>query len=241
VVSDGSASLTVDCEFTHAAGDIDVELYRLVLADPLEEEGSAIEKRRPKLVERQQTEDDDEKIVYNVTGAPGIYYIRCYQTNAGNPYRLRWNDGVVDLVGDQGYLDEQWEFGFLATAALNSAPADFNQNDDGDRYPNWAEYALGLDPDSYDQAIVTQDIGVVGDGTYYLFKYVRLKEAAIRGYEFIVEESYNLSFDGTVAKYVETIDIPSEMEEVIYRSNLPVDEASSCFFRLVVKEPAKGH
>ncbi len=241
VVSDTSVLLTVDCEFTHAAGDIDIELYQLVLADPLEDDGSAIEKRRPKLVERQQTEDDDEQIVYDVTGAPGLYYIRGYQANAGNPYRLRWNDGVVDLVGDQGYLDEQWEFGFLATAALNSAPADLNQNDDGDRYPNWAEFALGLDEDSYDQAIVTQYTGVVGDDSYYFVEYVRTKEAAIRGYQFTVEESYDLSFDGTAATYVGTVDISEDVEKVVYRSTLPVGEASSCFFRLEVEAPAKGH
>ncbi len=241
VVSDTSVLLTVDCEFTHAAGDIDIELYQLVLADPLEDDGSAIEKRRPKLVDRLQTTDDNELMVYDVTGAAGLYYVRAYQDNAGNPYRLRWDDGVVDLVGDQVYLDEEWEFGFLATAALGSAPADLNQNDDGDRYPNWAEFALGLDEDSYDQAIVTQYTGVVEDESYYFVEYVRTKEAAIRGYQFIVEESYNLSFDGTAAKYVGTVDISADVEKVVYRSTLPVDEASSCFFRLEVEEPAKGH
>jgi hypothetical protein len=240
VVSETSVLLTVDCEFTHAAGDIDIELYQLDLADPLEDDGSAIEKRRPKLIERQQTLDDNEQIVYDVT-ASGLYYIRGYQGNAGNPYRLRWDDGVLDLVGDQVYLDEEWEFGFLATAALNSAPADLNQNDDGDRYPNWAEFALGLDEDSYDQAIVTQYTGVVEDESYYFVEYVRTKEAAIRGYRFTVEESYNLSFDGTAARYVGTVDISENVEKVVYRSTLPVDEADSCFFRLEVEEPAKGH
>ena len=241
VVSDTSVLLTVDCEFTHAAGDIDIELYQLVLADPLEDDGSAIEKRRPKLVDRLQTTDDNELMVYDVTGAAGLYYVRAYQDNAGNPYRLRWDDGVVDLVGDQVYLDEEWEFGFLATVALGSAPADLNQNDDGDRYPNWAEFALGLDEDSYDQAIVTQYTGVVEDESYYFVEYVRTKEAAIRGYQFIVEESYNLSFDGDAATYVGTVDISADVEKVVYRSTLPVDEASSCFFRLEVVAPAKGH
>ena len=241
VVSDTSASLTVDCAFTNVDGDIDLELYQLVLADPLEDDGSGIEKRRPKLIERQQTLDDNEQIVYDVTAAPGLYYIRGYQDNAGNPYRLLWDDGVIDLVGDQVYLDEEWEFGFLATAALGSAPADLNQNDDGDRYPNWAEFALGLDEDSYDQAIVTQYTGVVEDESYYFVEYVRTKEAAIRGYQFIVEESYNLSFDGDAATYVGTVDISADVEKVVYRSTLPVDEASSCFFRLEVDAPAKGH
>jgi hypothetical protein len=240
VVSDDSTSLTVDCEFTHASGDIDIELYQLVLADALEGDGSGIEKRRSKLVERHQTLTDNENMVYPVTAA-GIYYVRAYQDNAGNPYRLFWDDGVIDLVGDQVYLDEEWEFGLLATAALGSAPADLNQNDDGDRYPNWAEFALGLDEDAYDQAIVAQYTGVVEDDSYYFVEYVRTKEAAIRGYQFTVEESYDLSFDGTAATYVGTIDISADVEKVVYRSTLPVDEAGSCFFRLEVKVPVKGH
>jgi hypothetical protein len=59
----------------------------------------------------------------------------------------------------------------------------------------------------------------------------------VLGYEFIVEESSNMAFNGSTAVLYQLKDVNSEIERVFYRGSLPMDEQSQCFFRLVVNEP----
>ncbi|MGC6455518.1 MAG: hypothetical protein ACON46_03190 [Coraliomargaritaceae bacterium] len=63
-----------------------------------------------------------------------------------------------------------------------------------------------------------------------------MKEAAVRGYEFIVEESTDMTFNGARAVYVRAESVDSEIERIIYRSTQPVANRDCCFFRLRVKE-----
>jgi subtilisin-like proprotein convertase family protein len=67
------ASVVIDCQFTHAEGDIDIEL--------LDPSGNR--------VDNSVSTSDDEQLS-SVLPSAGIYYIRVYFADAGNPYDLRW-------------------------------------------------------------------------------------------------------------------------------------------------------
>ncbi len=172
---------------------------------------------------------------------PGIYLIRVYYDNRSHPYTLYWddigdpnNDGDADIIDD--YLNGDWDFiipGDLPAAVLLNPDA----NADGDIFPNWAEFALALDETVADYAIVGQSIVEIDGKEYFQFEFIRRKEAVVRGYEFIVEESPNLNFDGTQAVHLHNESIDSELERVFYRCSKPMDEVGKCFFRLVVNEP----
>ena len=85
--------------------------------------------------------------------------------------------------------------------------------------------------------VVGQSITEIAGKNYFQFEFLRRKEAVVLGYEFIVEESSNMTFSGTTAVLVGTEDVDSEIERVFYRCSLPMDEQSQCFFKLVVNEP----
>jgi hypothetical protein len=242
VVSEGSNNLSVVCLFTHADGDIDLELYQLV-ATPLDErDGSSIDERKPVLLKRGVSSNPQANLeVLSLSNpGPGIYFIRAYFGNTGNAYRLLWNDGVVDVAGDTAYIDDYlsgtWEYtprDKLAVALLDSPSAD----EDGDGLLNWEEYALSLDPSVQDYVVVGQSITEIAGKKYFQFEFLRRKEAVVLGYEFIVEESSNMAFNGSTAVLYQLKDVNSEIERVFYRGSLPMDEQSQCFFRLVVNEP----
>lgn len=175
----------------------------------------------------------------------GIYFIRIYYDNRYHPYTFIWDDiGDPDGSDDSaiildyvdGYENGDWTFalaGDLPPALLDSPDA----NADGDAMPNWAEYALALDENIADTAVVGQSIVEIGDKHYYQFEFLRNKEAVVRGYEFIVEETANMVFDGSEATYVGTESVSADVERVMYRCSKSMDEQDQCFFRLKVEEP----
>lgn len=244
VASEGSTQLLVDClYYSDRAANMNIDVYRLV--------GDS--QRKPVLVGRfdggatvidPRAGDIDTSLkaysqsgVVNVTGKPGIYFVRVYFDNNGSPYTFRWDDGVVadDSAIINDYTMGNWKFipPEELPSALLIAPA---ANADGDAYPNWAEYALGLNPSIADYLVIGQSIATFEGERYFQFEYLRMKEAVVRGYKFIVEESTDMTFNGTGADFVRTESVDSDIERVIYRSTLPVADRDRCFFRLKVKE-----
>jgi hypothetical protein len=74
-VTHGNERVLVDCQFTHADGDIDLKLYN--------SSGSQVAGSTDTV--------DNEYIDYTVPG-PGTYYIKVYHGDAGNTYDLWWDD-----------------------------------------------------------------------------------------------------------------------------------------------------
>jgi hypothetical protein len=153
---------------------------------------------------------------------------------------LKWDDGVADNSGDadiiDDYLNGDWSFVLpseLASALLASPLA----NTDGDDMPNWAEYALGLNASIPDYAVVGQSIVEIEGRDYFQFEFLRTKEAVARGFQFIVEETPNMVFDGSEAEFVGTESVDSDIERVFYRCSRSMDEQDQCFFRLSVEGP----
>ncbi len=81
-VDPGSERVVIDCEFSHAQGDIDIEIVNSAGDVVGFSEGTI----------------DDEHIDTVVAG-PGIYYIVAYYGNAGNSYDLWWDDLVPSTAG----------------------------------------------------------------------------------------------------------------------------------------------
>jgi hypothetical protein len=74
-VDPGAERVQINCQFTHADGDIDVALYDsfgTLLADSY----SA----------------NDNELIDHAISSGGIYYVRVYYGNAGNTYNLWWDD-----------------------------------------------------------------------------------------------------------------------------------------------------
>ena len=82
-VTSGYERVIVDLRFTHADGNIDVEL--------LDVYGNS--------VVWSVSSTDNEYIDY-IVSAPGTYYIRVYQNNDGNTYDLWWDDSIVGVADD---------------------------------------------------------------------------------------------------------------------------------------------
>ena len=145
-----------------------------------------------------------------------------------------------DTAGDTVYIDDYLSGTWVYTPRYNLASALLDSpsaNEDGDGLANWEEYALGLDPSVQDYVVVGQSITEIAGKNYFQFEFLRRKEAVVLGYEFIVEESSNMAFNGATAVFVGAENVDSEIERVFYRGSLPMDEQSQCFFRLVVNEP----
>ena len=189
--------------------------------------------------------DADARASFAVTES-GIYFIRVYYDNGYRPYTFIWDDtGVGEndsldaaIILDylDGYSNGDWSYALEEDlpAAILALP---NANADGDTMPNWAEYALALDTSIADTAVIGQSIVEINEKQYYQFEFLRRKEAVAYGYQFIVEETPNLVFDGTQAVFVGTESVDSDIERVFYRCSEPMDEVSSCFFRLKVEVP----
>ena len=82
-VAPGYLRVLVDCEFTHADGNIDIALVDSTGSSLATSEGSG----------------DVENIDF-VVPESGVYYIRVHQGNAGNTYDLRWRDALDDSKPD---------------------------------------------------------------------------------------------------------------------------------------------
>ena len=93
-VTSGYERVIVDLQFTHADGNIDVELFDVY--------GNS--------VVWSVSSTDNEYIDY-VVSAPGTYYIKVYQNNDGNTYDLWWDD-----ITAGGADDNYEENDTLATA-----------------------------------------------------------------------------------------------------------------------------
>lgn len=242
VVSNGATTLTVECDFVHSEGDIDLELYRL---DPTPEDEKTfpdLDQRKPTLVARALSTTDNEEIVFDVTDAPGIYFIRVYFGNAGNLYDLRWDDALIDVEGDSDFLDEFWFFSEGANNLLDARLTTPQANSDNDAFPNWAEYALDLDIGISDTVVVETSTKQIGDETYFTVTFIRSSDAVARGYTFKVEECAYLEFDGGLAVEDSVDDgIGNGLERVTYRSSSSIEETSRCFFRISVEPPPKGY
>ncbi len=241
VVSDGSPELHIDSIFRAADGDIDLELYQLVLSDPEGIDGSV---RKPQLIladgahtleppiDGLEPEEGVEGISVLDPDA-GIYFVRVTGANRGNPYNLYWRDSVDDPDGDEAYLNETWSFDIpqllLAEPYVNA---------DGDIFANWAEFALGLDPNQADAPVFSQQQEQIGGEDYYVFSFLRRKDAVVGGYQFIVYESEDMNFGTDEAVLVRSEDVGFDLERVFFRSSKPLDEQDKCFFRLTVREPS---
>lgn len=242
--------------------DIDFEVYFLSGSDG---DPDTRDKRKPVLIGRSTEQTDQslfssagigarglsgditteisEAAVFDVDG-PGIYLIRIYYDNRSHPYTFYWDDiganedSSSDAAIIEDYLNGNWSYDLPDD--LPSVPlVEPNADPDGDGFQNYVEYALGMDPSLVDYAVIGQSIGEIDGKRYYQFEFIRNREAAALGYEFIVQESDDLSFGSSEAVYVTDEDIPGkpELERVIYRCSKPMDEQDKCFFRLVVNEP----
>ncbi|MDC0497473.1 hypothetical protein OAN72_00715 [bacterium] len=241
--------------------DIDFEVYYLSGND---DDPNTVDLRKPVLIGRSDSDTDNggfigtgtekagltEDITTGITEGPatfdvagaGIYFIRIYYDNRDHPYTFKWDDtgGVEDSSGDAGiiadYLFGNWSMDLTDSNLPELLQVPF-ANADGDRWPNWGEYALGLDWEVFDLAMLGQDIVQVGGADYYQFDYLRHKDAKARGFVFTVVESEDLEFDGTVPVFTGTESVDDDFERVYFRSTTPASELDKCFFRLSVTPP----
>jgi hypothetical protein len=96
-VDPASVRLQVDCRFTHAEGDIDIELY-----------DSSVP---PVRVAISESADDDEFIDVTISSG-GTYYIRVFFSDVGNTYDLRWDDLTEDAYEENDTLETAWHPGY---------------------------------------------------------------------------------------------------------------------------------
>jgi hypothetical protein len=82
-VAPGNQLVTVDLEFSHAEGDIDVAIYNA------NQEFIA-----------SATSITDNELLETTVSAPGDYYLRVYFDDLGNSYDLRWDTETFPLVDD---------------------------------------------------------------------------------------------------------------------------------------------
>ena len=235
VVSDNSTTMEVGLAFS--GSNPIFEVYQLIDADPIEENDDGTDQRRAVLLARPNTSGSPS--AFNlVNPTAGLYYIRVASLTGRQNYDLVWFDDG-DAFGDAAYTDDLGNFVF-SNPNPAARPADFDENPDGDTFPNWAEFALGLSETSYDAQVVSQNVQKIGGIDYFTIQFIRNKEAVNRGFRFIVEESNNLTFDGAEAVFLATESISATHERVTYRSSAPIKDASACFFKVQVQQPSDG-
>ncbi len=132
-VDSGEEQILVDLQFTHADGDIDLQLY--------DSSGT--------FLTGSTSVSDNESINYTVSN-PGTYYLHVYPfSGSGNTYDLWWDDvavsvtpGNIDLSGS--YFDVIQE----PLEAGDSFDVDFEiQNTESDNAGGfWADFYLSSDP-----------------------------------------------------------------------------------------------
>ncbi|HAV12431.1 MAG TPA: hypothetical protein DCX06_02890 [Opitutae bacterium] len=211
----GANSLQVFLSFIDEEGDIDIAIYD----ENLNLQALSI------------SVSDDELVQVSVNPAVNSrVFILVYFGNAGNEYDMEWtytfsegDDADLDQVGDAW---ENKHYGRLS--AVNGA-----SNYDGDKFPEWAEYALDTNPYVVDSGILKP---YTEDG-YFKVKFFRNTEAAASGYRYIVKESADLDFDSANVLPLYQVISYGDYEEVIYRSTHSVDDVGQCFFYLEVDKP----
>jgi len=252
-----------DTGYTYAPDDLDIDFEVYFLAGNDGDPGTR-DLRKPVLVGRSIGDTDEslfstdgneakalsEDITTEIGEAatfdvdePGIYLIRVYYDNRSHPYTFYWDDiGDTDNSGDAAiiddYLNGNWSYD-LPAELPSAAIVDPDSNLDADRFTNSIEFALGMDTTVADYAVIGQSIAEIDGKQYYQFEYIRNRNAKGLGFEFIVQESDDLTFWDAQAVWVanKTVDGNPDLQRVIYRCSKPMDEQDKCFFRLVINEP----
>jgi len=153
---------------------------------------------------------------YGVDAGGDTVYLRVDGGFRGVTYDLSWD---VVPIGTNG------PGGILASDA----------NPDGDRFPDWAEYTLDLDPDVFSSDVIRQ---FSADG-YSHVQFRQRQEAIDAEFKVIVKESPNLAFSDSEAVHVSTVTSPDDPEVVIvtYRCSQPLSIMPKCFFMLEIQKP----
>jgi len=132
----------ISLNFTHADGDIDVELFN----------ASGIR------LSVSQGASNSEFIDYTVEES-GYYYIKVHYGNRGNAYELKWEESLGNLADYDGdgipdYLDSDDDNDGIPDTieisyGLNPLDASDGQGDlDNDGFSNYLEFTLGTDMDN---------------------------------------------------------------------------------------------
>lgn len=100
-INSGYERLIVDLLFTHAHGDIDIQVYNST---------------GTQLITSSQTSTDNEYI--DITHpSNGTYYLRVYGDDVGNSYDLWWNIDL-EIPPDNGYMIPGYNFIILFSSIL---------------------------------------------------------------------------------------------------------------------------
>ncbi|MGJ8640311.1 MAG: hypothetical protein ACSHYA_13060 [Opitutaceae bacterium] len=206
----------VFASFIDAEGDIDIQVFD----ENLNLLALSISVSDNELVQAVVNPDANSRI-----------FIWVYFANAGNEYDLEWvytfsdddDDADLDTIGDAW---ENKHYGRLSAVSGDS-------NIDGDKFPEWAEYALDTDPAVANTEILEPYV----EGDYMYVKFFRNTSAAKSGYQYIVKESGDLTFSSPVVLPIHTLIPHGEYEEVIYRSTHTIDSSGGCFYKLEVEKP----
>ena len=208
---EGANRLRVELEFNHDEGDIDIALFDA----------------RFDLIGISQSVTDGERVSTAFGSGPrGTIYAWVYFANAGNTYDMVWD---INQLNDSNAnrVEDQWEaFHGLSGKSLRS-----DANEDGDRYPLWAEFAHGLDPHEND----SPEVEVEQVDGYFEVTFMRNTKAMAAGHKIKVYESTNLrDWNDVHMEQVRLITegLPTDMEKVTMRSTRPISETNQRFFRL---------
>jgi hypothetical protein len=201
-------------------------------------------------------DDSGERLEYGLVDLPdtngGIYFIRIFYDSRNHPYTLKWDDlndsasptlTDAEIIAD--YFGDTWSY----TPDLELPEDIFGDSDEdsnGNGYADWVELALTLDPTESVPglaAVLLQDQqSVEVDGVsdvYYTVSYLRSTEAVALGYEFTIyggEDLGNL-IAATDDELISTDMVAPGVEQLTYRSTVPVDSSDGYFFQLEVLEP----
>lgn len=158
----------------------------------------------------------DAQFFYGVDAGGDTVYLRVDGGFLGAAYDLSWD---VVPIGTNG------PGGILASDA----------NLDGDRFPDWAEYTLDLNPDVFSSDVIRQ---FRADG-YSHVQFRQRQEAIDAEFKVIVKESPNLAFSNSEAVHVSTVTSPDDPDVVIvtYRCSQPLSIVPKCFFMLEIQKP----
>ncbi|CAA6679984.1 MULTISPECIES: DUF1573 domain-containing protein [unclassified Lentimonas] len=188
--------------------------------------------------------DKDGRILYNWDGGStgqvtpnsdgDTFYLNITTYFNGAKYDIRWNAttaSITALDADSDNLSDAWEqANGLSIESINT-----DENLDADRYPNWAEYTLNLDPNVFSSNIVRQ----FQDEDYIYIQFTQRQDAIADGYSVTVKESATLSFSSHEAVHVSTVPSPDsdQLQIVTYRCSNKLSDTPACFFMLEVNKP----
>lgn len=213
-VGPGLQLLEVQCDFSHAAGDINIDLW----ADSAG------------IIASSWSWTDDEEFSA-VLHEPGTYLVIVWGYGEGNHYDLRWNLSDFDL--DDDGLPNYWE----QIHTGSETGMDPLGNPDGDRFAHWAEYALGTDPFTFSNPTLVW-IDDFGFDAYSYFAFSRNQEAAGIGYRFRVlagPDPGAMTEGGAKFSYAGWGEYSGWQ---VYEGVSPLSVADRWFFQLEVLQPA---